>query len=224
MMPKSRRGGPTPALRWFADERVAAVAPLVLQNDPQRRARALPPLIDSAGDEYDRGGFARKRGHGQECEAAIPLRARQRVRRIGLRSVLSPRRDPPRRRFPRALQGVLRGRGSLVPAPATGLRDRSRAGLGGVASRVRQLRPPAVAPSPRTAVLQRGARLLAECPRTRTVRSLPRHAAVLGAEGDQAVAGATPSCRGSLAASARVLESGPVGSSVKSSMHSRRWA
>jgi GT2 family glycosyltransferase len=53
------------ALRWFADARVAAVAPLVLQNDPDRRARGLPPLIDTAGDEYDFGGFARKRGHGE---------------------------------------------------------------------------------------------------------------------------------------------------------------
>jgi len=53
------------ALRWFADPRVGAVAPLVLQNDPARLARGLPPLIDSAGDEYDPGGFARKRGHGQ---------------------------------------------------------------------------------------------------------------------------------------------------------------
>jgi GT2 family glycosyltransferase len=52
------------ALRWFADPRVGAVAPLVLQNDPDRLARGLPPLIDSAGDEYDPGGFARKRGHG----------------------------------------------------------------------------------------------------------------------------------------------------------------
>jgi GT2 family glycosyltransferase len=52
------------ALRCFADDRVAAVAPLVLQNDPGRLARGLPPLIDSAGDEYDPGGFARKRGHG----------------------------------------------------------------------------------------------------------------------------------------------------------------
>jgi GT2 family glycosyltransferase len=53
------------ALAWFADERIAAVAPLVLQNDPARRARGLPPLIDTAGDDYDSGGFARKRGHGQ---------------------------------------------------------------------------------------------------------------------------------------------------------------
>jgi GT2 family glycosyltransferase len=54
------------ALRWFDDERVAAVAPLVLQNDPSRRSMGLPPLIDTAGDEYDRGGFARKRGRGEE--------------------------------------------------------------------------------------------------------------------------------------------------------------
>jgi len=52
------------ALRWFADARVVAVAPLVLQNDPARLARGLSPLIDTAGDEYDPGGFARKRGHG----------------------------------------------------------------------------------------------------------------------------------------------------------------
>ncbi|MBY0456577.1 MAG: glycosyltransferase [Gemmataceae bacterium] len=51
------------ALRWFADPRVAAVAPLVLQIDPERRARGLPPLVDTAGDEYDPGGFAVKRGH-----------------------------------------------------------------------------------------------------------------------------------------------------------------
>jgi GT2 family glycosyltransferase len=55
------------ALAWFADGRIAAVAPLVLQNDPARRARGLPPLIDSAGDEYDPGGFARKRWHNQEA-------------------------------------------------------------------------------------------------------------------------------------------------------------
>ena len=48
-------------LKLFADERVAAVAPLVLQNDPERIANGLPTRIDTAGDEYDRGGFARKR-------------------------------------------------------------------------------------------------------------------------------------------------------------------
>ncbi|MCI0699590.1 MAG: glycosyltransferase [Planctomycetia bacterium] len=53
------------AMKWFADERIAAVAPLVLQNDPERLARGLPPLIDTAGDDYDLGGFAVKRGHGR---------------------------------------------------------------------------------------------------------------------------------------------------------------
>lgn len=53
------------ALRWFADPAVGAVAPLVLRNDPDRLARGLPPLIDTAGDEYDPGGFARKRASGQ---------------------------------------------------------------------------------------------------------------------------------------------------------------
>ena len=52
------------ALAWFADARIVAVAPLVLQNDPERLGRGLPPLIDTAGDEYDFGGFARKRGSG----------------------------------------------------------------------------------------------------------------------------------------------------------------
>ena len=51
------------AVRWFADPAVVAVAPLVLQLDPQRPTGS-PPLIDSAGDEYDLGGFARKRWHG----------------------------------------------------------------------------------------------------------------------------------------------------------------
>jgi GT2 family glycosyltransferase len=60
------------ALRWFVDERIAAVAPLVLQNDPSRRTLDLPPLIDTAGDEYDRGGFARKRGRGEEHTDRFP--------------------------------------------------------------------------------------------------------------------------------------------------------
>ena len=60
------------ALAWFADDRIAAVAPLVLQHDPARRARGLPPLIDTAGDEYDSGGFARKRGHGLSGEIPPP--------------------------------------------------------------------------------------------------------------------------------------------------------
>jgi len=49
------------ALNWFNDSTVAAVAPLVLMGP---RADAVT-VIDSAGDEYDRGGFARKRGHGE---------------------------------------------------------------------------------------------------------------------------------------------------------------
>jgi GT2 family glycosyltransferase len=57
------------ALRWFADPRVGAVAPLVLRNDPDRLARGLPPRIDTAGDEYDPGGFARKRWSGRQWAA-----------------------------------------------------------------------------------------------------------------------------------------------------------
>jgi GT2 family glycosyltransferase len=60
------------AVRWFVDPHVAAVAPLVLQNDPTRRVRGLPPLIDSAGDEYDPGGFARKRGHNEPRGSSPP--------------------------------------------------------------------------------------------------------------------------------------------------------
>jgi GT2 family glycosyltransferase len=52
------------AIRWFADPAVGAVAPLVLQHGT--------PLIDSAGDEYDPGGFARKRGHGRPASSAPP--------------------------------------------------------------------------------------------------------------------------------------------------------
>lgn len=48
------------ALRCFADPGLGAVAPLVLQGVP-----GDPAIIDSAGDEYDPGGFARKRGRGQ---------------------------------------------------------------------------------------------------------------------------------------------------------------
>lgn len=53
------------ALAHFARPHVVAVAPLVLQLDPARPPH-LPPLIDSAGDEYDSGGFARKRLHGSD--------------------------------------------------------------------------------------------------------------------------------------------------------------
>ena len=60
------------ALAAFADPAVGAVAPLVLQLDPGRAAGS-PPLIDSAGDEYDPGGFATKRGHGRPVPSAGPL-------------------------------------------------------------------------------------------------------------------------------------------------------
>jgi GT2 family glycosyltransferase len=48
------------ALAHFADPTVGSVAPLVFQGPSNGK-----PLIDSAGDEYDLGGFARKRGRGQ---------------------------------------------------------------------------------------------------------------------------------------------------------------
>jgi GT2 family glycosyltransferase len=49
------------AITQFADPTVGSVAPLVLRGPPGPGV----PVIDSAGDEYDRGGFARKRGHGE---------------------------------------------------------------------------------------------------------------------------------------------------------------
>ena len=124
------------ALQSFADKRVAAVAPLVLQNDSHRRAAGLPALIDTAGDEYDFGGFARKRGR-RTGVRSLSLSSRKRLRRFGMRCVLSARRDPPRRGLPRALPGILRGRGFVVPAAATGIRHSVRSEFGGVASRVR---------------------------------------------------------------------------------------
>src|SRR5205807_10161642 len=46
------------ALARFDDPKVVAVAPLVLRASEE-------PVIDSAGDDYDLGGYARKRGHGE---------------------------------------------------------------------------------------------------------------------------------------------------------------
>lgn len=51
-------------LSAFADAAVGSVAPLVMQH-------ARPTHIDSAGDEFDPGGFARKRGHGQRLTNAL---------------------------------------------------------------------------------------------------------------------------------------------------------
>jgi GT2 family glycosyltransferase len=51
-------GWAPPALEWFADPDVAAVAPLVLAWPGGRH-------VDSAGDRYYLGGVAGKRGHGR---------------------------------------------------------------------------------------------------------------------------------------------------------------
>jgi GT2 family glycosyltransferase len=56
------------ALSHFSRPPVVAVAPLVLQLDPARPPH-LPARIDSAGDEYDPGGFARKRWHGRAADS-----------------------------------------------------------------------------------------------------------------------------------------------------------
>ncbi|MSR55882.1 MAG: glycosyltransferase family 2 protein [Gemmataceae bacterium] len=55
------------ALKWFTDPTIAAVAPLVLQGPSSDTV----PIIDSAGDDYDLGGFATKRGHGKRRSAAF---------------------------------------------------------------------------------------------------------------------------------------------------------
>jgi len=59
------------ALAAFRDERVGAVAPLVLAGTPE----TADPRIDSAGDGYDPGGFAFKIGHGRRLNSQL-LRAR----------------------------------------------------------------------------------------------------------------------------------------------------
>lgn len=60
-------GWAEPALARFADPRTVAVAPLVLIHATANQAR---PRIDSAGDEFDSGGFARKRHHGERLSEA----------------------------------------------------------------------------------------------------------------------------------------------------------
>ncbi len=54
-------GWATAALKCFGDASVGAVAPLVLKGEPSEKK----PRIDSAGDGYDRGGFAWKRENGK---------------------------------------------------------------------------------------------------------------------------------------------------------------
>lgn len=56
-------GWATSALAAFDDPGVASVAPLVMLH-PESAG-----VIDSAGDMYDRGGFAWKRGHGKPLNA-----------------------------------------------------------------------------------------------------------------------------------------------------------
>jgi GT2 family glycosyltransferase len=55
-------GWAEPALSHFADPAVAAVAPLLLTGPTEP---GEPPRVDSAGDDFDVGGFARKRGRGE---------------------------------------------------------------------------------------------------------------------------------------------------------------
>jgi GT2 family glycosyltransferase len=71
------------ALECFSDSKVAAVAPLVFfaSRDRERpensdslgadTARSPSPIIDSAGDSYDPGGFARKMWHGEPFSSAL---------------------------------------------------------------------------------------------------------------------------------------------------------
>lgn len=56
-------GWAEPAVKQFENPEVVAVAPLVLIH-PNNHNSSIPK-IDSAGDEYDCGGFARKRFHGE---------------------------------------------------------------------------------------------------------------------------------------------------------------
>jgi GT2 family glycosyltransferase len=65
------------ALACFGDPQVAAVAPLVLLR-PTRSFQTVAyasgsegVVIDSAGDGYDPGGFARKHGHGRRLTADV---------------------------------------------------------------------------------------------------------------------------------------------------------
>ncbi len=62
-------GWADPALRAFADPSVGSVAPLVLRLDGDPGAVATAK-IDSAGDEYDSGGFAAKRATGRAVAGA----------------------------------------------------------------------------------------------------------------------------------------------------------
>jgi len=188
--------------------RVAAVAPLVLQNDPERRVRGLPPLIDTAGDDYDFGGFAVKRGHGQEWAVGsgqwAVKSAEDRVQRRSTAPSLLPTAHCP---MPTAHYVV----GARLPAPRSidarhcsrraGSRNTSarisrtwicRFGFGGWAARLCTIRrwwcgiacpvvtrAHAVTPHSGAAVVQRGTRVLRNVRGRQLVKCLPRHAVVL---------------------------------------------
>lgn len=64
------------ALRHFERPKVAAVAPLVLLRT-ERATSGAEPRIDSAGDDYDPGGYAWKRGHGRRWSPRLPACLRQ---------------------------------------------------------------------------------------------------------------------------------------------------
>lgn len=66
------------ALIHFQQADVVAVAPLILQSPKRKSASSIPiAYIDSAGDDYDPGGYARKRGHGLPWSDQLPLQLRQ---------------------------------------------------------------------------------------------------------------------------------------------------
>jgi GT2 family glycosyltransferase len=204
------------ALRWFADRRVVAVAPLVLQNDPQRRARGLPPLIDTAGDEYDMGGFARKRrGRWGDTEtrrqtASVVLSPSPRLPRLPICSppavgLTSRRRD----RVGRECGGrVLLRRDALVRAG--GFPEHFKAYFEDVDLSFRLRRLGAILYDPASVVWHRVSSSYGARPSRRTLelqscneervfwrnvrgaerlRWFPRHAAVLGAKGREALRG-----------------------------------
>ena len=64
--PRSPRDGPTPRFGGSPTSGSPRWPRWSFRTTRVRRSMGLPPLIDTAGDEYDRGGFARKRGRGEE--------------------------------------------------------------------------------------------------------------------------------------------------------------
>ena len=72
------KGWADAALVHFRDPEVVAVTPLILQHPGQEKLTTIfQAFIDSAGDEYDPGGFAWKRGHGLRWSTQLPLQLRQ---------------------------------------------------------------------------------------------------------------------------------------------------